>query len=138
MTSQRTLRILRIICCTGAVADAVWAAALIYPPLYGHLTRTPLTDPNLSLRLAMGIGASLMAGWTLLLVWAAADPVHRRAVMLLTAVPVLAGLILVSIIGLINGNTPVWIPCKSTFLCIVMLAGFFIAKSMEGTHDIKN
>ncbi len=138
MTSQRALRILRIICWTGAVADAVWTAALIYPPLYGQLTRTPLTDPDLSLRLAMGIGASLMAGWTLLLAWAAADPVHRSAVMLLTAFPVLTGLVIVSLIGFINGNTPVWIPCKSIILFIAMLAGFFLAKPTEANHDIKN
>ncbi len=138
MPSQKNLRILRITCWAAAVADAFWTIALIYPPLYVHLTRTPLTDPDLSLRLAMGIGASLMAGWTLLLAWAAADPIHRRAVMLLTAVPVVAGLILVSFIGVINGNTPVWIPCKLIILCIAMLTGFFLAKPEETAHDIQN
>ncbi len=135
MTQQTPLRILRIICWTGVAADAVWAAALVYPPLYGALTQTPLTNPDLSLRLAMGIGASLMAGWTLLLAWTAADPVQRRPVMLLTAFPVLTGLFLLSLIGFIEGNTPVWIPCKTLFLCIAMLTGFFMARPTEVGHE---
>ncbi len=133
MRQQPPLRILRIICWTGAAADAVWTAALVYPPLYVQLTQTPLTDPDLTLRLAMGIGASMMAGWTLLLAWAAADPVQRKTVMLLTAFPVLTGLILISLIGFIKGNTPIWIPCKTLFLCIAMLAGFFLARPLNRT-----
>ena len=38
------------------------------------------------------IAASLMLGWTGLLVWGSCKPVERRAVLLLTVAPVLAGL----------------------------------------------
>jgi hypothetical protein len=38
---------------------------------------------------AMGMGASLMLGWTLLLIWAYQKPAERRGVLLLTVVVVL-------------------------------------------------
>jgi hypothetical protein len=41
----------------------------------------------------MYVGASLMAGWTALLVWADRKPVDRRGVIPLTLFPVMAGLI---------------------------------------------
>jgi hypothetical protein len=41
----------------------------------------------------MYVGASLMAGWTALLVWADRKPVERRGVILLTVIPILVGMI---------------------------------------------
>jgi hypothetical protein len=43
-------------------------------------------------RYAMSYGAPLMAGWTVLLLWADRRPHERRDVLLITAVPVVAGL----------------------------------------------
>ena len=40
----------------------------------------------------MGMGASLMLGWTALLLWADRLPVDRRGVLLITVVPVIVGL----------------------------------------------
>ena len=131
MNEQTKLKTLRTICWIGVAADALWSVALVYPSLYGILTSQPLLQTDLPLRLTMGIGASLMMGWTLLLAWTAKNPVERKAVFLLTAFPVLFGLIIVTSVALINGNTAdIWILVKCTLLTAAMLFGYHIAKSM--------
>ena len=66
-------------------------------------------------RFAMGIGASLMAGWTLLLLWGSANPIERRALLLLTICPVITGIVIASVIAARRGVVlrsrliPLWI-----------------------------
>jgi peptidoglycan/LPS O-acetylase OafA/YrhL len=124
------------ICWMGVAADALWAVALIHPKFYGVLTGKLQAPPDLDQRLVMGIAASLMAGWTLLLAWTAAKPVERRTVMLLTAVPVIAGLTIVTAIGMVNGHAANhWIMGKCLFLLISMLAGVHMAKGAKNEVD---
>ncbi len=140
MDKQIKINTIRTICWVGVAADALWAVALVHPSLYGILTGQPHLQTDLSLRLTMGIGASLMAGWTLLLAWAAKDPVERKAVLLLTAFPVLCGLITVTCTGLINGNAAnIWILVKCTILTVAMLTGYHMANSIiKETADAIN
>lgn len=95
------LKIIQIVLWIGVAADAAWALALVWPPMYSILTARPLIDPELNLRLVMGIGACLMAGWTVLLIWTSRKPVERRGVMLITAA-VVAGLFIVTLISVLN------------------------------------
>jgi hypothetical protein len=52
----------------------------------------------------MLLGGSLMTGWTFLLIWALQKPVDRRGILLLTAFPVIFGLIITTGNGIFNGN----------------------------------
>ena len=109
----------------GIVADALWVAGLF------SLTGTPDFDPDLQIRLIMGMGGSLMAGWTLLLLWAVQQPVERRFVILLTAFPVVFGMFVVALIGFLNGNTTnLWLIIKTVILMITMVASFFLAQKI--------
>ncbi len=131
MNEQAKIKTLRTICWVGVAADALWSVALVHPSLYAILTGQPQLQTDLSFRLIMGIGASLMMGWTLLLAWTAKNPVERKSVLLLTAFPVLCGLIIVTTTGLINGNAAnIWILVKCTILTIAMLTGYHIANSI--------
>lgn len=131
MTVEAKLRPIRSICWVGVAADALWAAALVCLRFYEILTGRPDLHPDLFSRLTMGIGASLMAGWTLLLVWTARNPIERRVVMLLTALPVLAGLSIVTLIGFLNGNAAnLWILGKCALLTIAMLVGYHMANTI--------
>ena len=131
MNEPTKMKILRAICWIGVAVDALWAVALTYPSLYGTLTGQPQLQFELSLRLAMGIGASLMMGWTLLLAWTAKKPVERKAVLLLTAFPVIAGLIVVASTGVIHGNAAnTWIVAKCVLLMAAMLSGYHMANSI--------
>ena len=48
-------------------------------------------------RYAWGVAASLMAGWTALLLWGAMAPIERRDVLLLTVFPVITGIVVATI-----------------------------------------
>ena len=119
----------------GIVADAVWAVGLLFPSVFGILTGNPDFNPDLQVRLIMGIGGSLMTGWTFLLLWAVRKPVERRAVILLTAFPVLSGLFVVTLIGFLNGNTSnIWILIKSSILFIAMVTSYFFSGRMDNAN----
>ena len=136
MNESTKIKTLRAICWVGVAADALWAVALVYPSLYGLLTGQPQLPIDLSLRLAMGIGASLMMGWTLLLAWTAKNPVERKAVLLLTAFPVIFGLIIVAGTGWIHGNAAnIWIVVKCAILAAAMLSGYHMANSLANAKD---
>ena len=131
MTKEKTVRVLKSICWLGVVADGFWTIVLLWPEAYGTVTGNTHLNLELSTRLIMGIAASLMAGWTCLLAWAAKNPVKRRAVLLFTAVPVIAGLAGVSIIGMLNGNnSTLWILIKCSLLAFAMLYGYHTANSI--------
>jgi hypothetical protein len=115
----------------GIAADALWAVALFVPTVFGLLTGRPGFSPDLQVRLIMGIGGTLMAGWTCLLVWAVQDPVGRRVVILLTAFPVVSGLFLVALVGFLKGGLfNLWILCKTAFLFVTMITSYVLASSM--------
>lgn len=81
----------------GAVADAVATVAILTP---GRMGETEFRYP-------MGLAASLMLAWTLLLIWADRRPVERRGVLLLTVFPVIAGLLASGIYAGMSGQLPV-------------------------------
>ena len=122
---------MRAACWLGAIADALWTLALVSPSLFGLLTGRPGFAPDLPYRLTMGIGASLMAGWTLLLIWASGNPVERRGVLLLTACPVITGLAVVAVVGIVSGEpSNVWILGKLVLLFGFMLTGYHFGNQL--------
>jgi len=79
----------------------------------------------------MGIGGSLMTGWTFLLLWAVRKPIERRVVILLTAFPVVFGLFIVALIGFLEGNSfYIWILIKCLILFISMVTSYMLAGKM--------
>lgn len=122
----------------GIVADAVWAAALLFPSFFGFLTGQPGFNPDFQVRVIMGIGASLMTGWTFLLVWAVRKPIERRFVILLTAFPVVFGLFIVALINFLSGKaSTIWILIKTVILIIVM-SNSYIQAGKIGEEKNKN
>ena len=116
----------------GIVADALWAVALFFPPVFGILIDNPGFDPDIQVRLIMGIGGSLMTGWTFLLVWAVRKPIERRAVILLTAFPVVFGMFVITLIGFLGDDTSnSWILVKTIILMVTMLCSYRLAGKME-------
>ena len=112
----------------GIIADALWAIALLCPPVYGMLIGNPKFNPDFQHKLTMSVGGILMTGWTFLLIWAVQNPIERRFVILLTAFPVVFGLFLVSLIAYISKNSGrLWIVIKTAFLFIAMVISYFLA-----------
>jgi len=61
-------------------------------------------------RHSMGLAASLMLGWTFLLIWADQKPVERKGILLLTIFPVISGLLSAGIFGVVMELIPFSIP----------------------------
>jgi hypothetical protein len=116
----------------GIGVDAVWAVGLFFPSVFALLVGRPDFNVDLQVRLAMGIGGSLMTGWTFLLLWAFLKPVERRGVLLLTACPVIVGIFTMALIGVIDGNTSsIWVLIKTFSLFIAMLCSYYFAGKMD-------
>lgn len=109
------IKLLRISYWAGAVFDALVIIPMLSPGVASAVFGIPDFNPGNDYAYAMRIAASLMAGWTCLLIWADRKPLERKGVLLLTIFPVLSGLILAGIFavqsGLITpGNMlPAWI-----------------------------
>ena len=116
----------------GIGVDALWAVGLFFPSVFALLVGRPDFNVDLQVRLAMGVGGSLMTGWTFLLLWAFLKPVERRGVLLLTACPVIVGIFTMALIGVIDGNTSsIWILIKTFSLFIAMLCSYYFAGKMD-------
>ena len=102
---SKKILLLRVCYWIGAVADALSAIIMLSPKVGGSLYGIPDFNPGYAYRYAMGLGASLMLGWTFLLIWADRRPVERRGVLLLTVFPVLFGLIIAGIYAVIAGQS---------------------------------
>ncbi len=133
MNKQKTkLFLIKLAYWLGIGADALWAIGLLCPPLYGALIGEPDFSPDLEMRLVMGIGATLMTGWTFLLLWALRKPIERRFVILLTAFPGVFGLSIIALIGFLAGNSSnIWILGKSALLIISMVTSYILAGKMD-------
>ncbi len=112
----------------GIAADALWAIGLLFPQVFGLLTGRADFNPDYETRQILFIAGTLMTGWTILLLWAVRKPIERRGVILLTAFPVVFGLIIVTLNGYLNGNTLfIWILIKSSILFITMIYSYFLS-----------
>ena len=86
------VRLLRISYWTGAVLDGLTVIPMLFPAAGAAIYGIRDFHPGPEYRYAMGLAASLMAGWTVLLIWADRKPVERKGILLLTLFPVLPGL----------------------------------------------
>ena len=128
MDVGQTMFLIRLAYWLGIGADALWAVALLFPPLFFTLTGTPDFNPDLQVKLIMGVGGSLMTGWTLLLIWALRRPIERRVVILLTAFPVAFGMFVVACIGFWAGSAAnAWIMAKTLVLIVTMVTSYVLA-----------
>jgi hypothetical protein len=114
MRRQDTVFWLRLSYWTGAIIDFIAAVAMLFPKLikiafgFGAI-------PDPSYQFAMRLGASLMLGWTVLLLWADQDPLTRKGVLLITIFPVITGIVAAEIQAVVSGfilpgrMLPTWI-----------------------------
>jgi hypothetical protein len=80
---------------------------------------------------AMRTGAPLMAGWTVLLIWADRKPLERRGVLPITVLPVIAGLMANDAdavrVGRLSGRSVV--PVRALQLGLIGLFGYSLARA---------
>jgi hypothetical protein len=131
------VRWLRISYWVGAVVDAVAAAEMLLAPL-SALGRAGFVAGS-DVRYAMGMGASLMAGWTALLLWADRDPMERRGVLPLTAA-VVAALAANEVAGVRSGLLPLAsvVPIWMLQACLAALFLWSYAVASRAVADLRS
>lgn len=112
----------------GAVTDALALLPMLVPPLAALLWG--FEDVSGAYRFAMGYGASLMLGWTVLLLWAYRRPLERRFVAALTVL-VIYGLVTTEVVAVLTGRLALWrmVPtwCLQATLLALFASGFHYA-----------
>jgi hypothetical protein len=113
--AARAVRWLRVSYWTGALIDAGAAVQMLVPALFAFGNGIPAFAPGSDYRFAMGMGAALMLGWTVLLLWADRRPIERRGVLLITIAPVIVGLAINEVVAVRAGflparsQAPIWL-----------------------------
>ena len=120
MNDDRRARLLRAAFLAGAVTDALALVPMLSPRMARLMWG--FEDVAGPYRFAMGYGASLMAAWTALLVWAYLRPIERAFVAALT-VFVIYGLVATEIAVVLGGTLPAWrmIPTWALQATLLML-----------------
>jgi len=121
---EREIQLLRCAFLAGAITDALALVPMLFPEMAALLWG--FSDFSGSYRFAMGYGASLMLGWTLLLLWAHQRPLERRFVAVLTVV-VIYGLVLAEAVAVASGALSAWRMVPTWFLQTGLLALFAFA-----------
>ena len=124
---QSALRWLRASYITGAVADALVAVLMLLPSRMGEA----------EFRYPMGLGASLMLGWTVLLLWADRRPMERKGVLLITICPVLVGLLLTAAWAVTSGYFSLVrvLPSSVIVITLILLFGFSHRKAIRAERQ---
>jgi len=101
---KEKIHLLRVCYWWGIVADAVMAIQMLFPRLFLRIMHVDL-PPDRGFMYGLRMGAPLMIGWTMLLLWADREPAARKDVLPLT-VPVIVGYVLIEVHTLASGLAP--------------------------------
>ena len=131
----RAIRFLRICFWLGAITDAGAAVQMLSPRVFAFAYRVPDFAPGPDFRFAIGFGAPLMIGWTVLLLWADRAPMARKGVLPITVVPVILGIAANEVSALREGFiplaalAPVW--ALQLVLAVAFIASYSYARAVE-------
>jgi len=114
-------KVLRVAFLVGAITDALAIFPMLIPPLAKLLWG--FEDMSGAYQFAMGYGASLMLGWTALLIWAYQKPMERKVVAALTVL-VVCGLVLTEIVAVLSGHLAAGLMLPTWFLQTILLSLF--------------
>jgi hypothetical protein len=132
---QQQIRWLRVSFWAGAIIDVLAAIQLLVPGLFAAFNQIPNFHPSLEYTFAAGTAASLMLGWTALLLWANNKPLERKGVLPITVVPVILGIVVTEVWAISSGFlawsalVPTWI--LQVVLISLFTFSYFAAKAAE-------
>lgn len=126
--------LLRISYWVGAIVDFVNAIAMVSPPLMARMLNLDQVPTSVDARLALLMGASLMFGWTALLIWADREPFERRGILLITVFPVIFGLALTTLYGFLEGYVPLR-GAMPIWILQIFLTGLFLTAYLYAQKD---
>jgi len=124
---QSAFRWVRASFVVGAVVDGVIAVLMLLP---GRMGETGFRYP-------MGLGSTLMLGWTVLLLWGNRKPMERKGLLLITICPVISGLVLTGIWAVTAGIIPLGqaLPSWVAGTSVGGLRGYSYAKAHRAERE---
>ncbi len=102
---NNVVRWLRVSYWVGAIVDFAAGLMMVIPALFAYMNQPGNFQPTAGFRYAMGMGAPLMFGWTILLLWADRRPLERKGVLSITLL-VVVGEALTQVWGVTVGFVP--------------------------------
>jgi hypothetical protein len=120
---NNVIRWLRVSYWVGAVVDFVAGLMMLIPSLFKLMNQPVDFHPTNDFRYAMGMGAPLMFGWTILLLWADRKPLERKDVLPITLV-VVVGEIITQVWGIKVGFVPLGALIPSFVMQAIILSLF--------------
>jgi hypothetical protein len=138
---ENTIRWLRISFWAGAILDVLAAIQMLFPAVFAATSGLSGFHPGRDYSYAMGMGAALMLGWTVLLIWADRKPLERKGILPITVFPVVAGMALNEVYAVFATGflplatvIPIWI--VQTILAVVMLVSSVRAGKIRETDAV--
>jgi hypothetical protein len=132
---EKSIRWLRVSYRAGAILDLLAAIQMIIPAVFAATSGISDFHPGRDYFYAMGMGAALMLGWTVLLLWADRKPLERRGILPITVFPVIAGLMInegyaVFVSGFLSlpAVVPIWI-LQGALIGLFLVSYFKAGKS---------
>lgn len=101
---KKQILMLKISFIAGAVLDLFVALQMIFFRVFEKVYGMNGSNFNNEYKIAIWMAASLMLGWTVLLIWGFFKPVERKGIILITIFPVVAGLVCVEIFAVLSGT----------------------------------
>ena len=136
---NKAIKMLRISYWVGAILDGLMVIPLVLPALGRAIFRLPDLNITPEFNYISYIGASLMLGWTILLIWADRKPLERKGVLLITVFPVVVGLVFSGIYLVFSGVVSLYsiIPILIIQACItaLFLFSYFFARSIPSADS---
>ncbi len=142
MDEKTKILLIKAVYWVGVVLDALFALDMtvislfgVFTPLSSIYTLPELITIGLPYQFALGIAAAMMWGWTGLLIWGVQDPLERKGVLLLTAFPVITGLMISNILAglnnLISSSSLLLRPVIFIGLLIMLVSGYLLADKVQ-------
>jgi hypothetical protein len=128
---SNAIRWLRISYWIGAVVDFAAGWMMLVPSLFAFMNQPAAFEPAEEYRYAMGMGAPLMFGWTVLLLWADRKPFERKVILPITLL-VVFGEIVTQIWGISIGFVPLEAILPTFVIQALLTTLFCFAYSMAG------
>ena len=128
MRTETRIKILRAGFWIGGILDGIYAINMALVWLIDSYTgfdpiKMMRFTEGLQSRYAWGFACVMVTGWTILMFWADRKPLERRDVILITAFPIVSGLLLDSMFAVIT-NLETWrgmIPIQIAYVFLLAL-----------------
>lgn len=130
--------LLRISFLLGAVLDGFIIIPMLFPNIGSIMFGLTGFNPGVEYKYAMATGASLMLGWTFLLIWGYIKPIERQGIIMITVFPVLIGLFLAGVYAVkvnfisLNKILPMYI--IQLFLIIFFTFSYFFPSGSKNNY----